>query len=318
MNENRTEKIAKIILTVIIFGFIMMQFIANIVTLRGACTGNVKEVKAATEINGKIFSMPQLCSNVPTANGKKALVQSGFFEITFTSNNIYISGDSYKNGPQPVNYVFNTINGEESATGNTQVNIEQDGRNTLFQANGTSNNVKINFNFNGKTEKIKYNGTVYVTEIPTRAGFSYSDEGIVYIKFMNDSGEDICYADISIIESEAPTASFTDTDNRGLYPYYTLNGSSNRTNTASYNEGYKAGIKDKEAYGNAKFQAGKAEGIATANEYTFQRLISAVFDVPVQTIYGMFNFEILGVNILNFILALATLAIVLAIVKVVL
>lgn len=317
MNKERTERIAKIILTIIIFAFIMVQFVANIVTLKGACNAEIKTANAATEIEGKTFSLPQLLSNVPTANGDTAVLQSGYYEITFTTNTIIITGDSYKNGPQPVNYKFNTINGEESTTGYTQANIQQDGRNTLFQANGHSNNAKINFNLNGKTDKIKYNGTVYVTEIPTRATFKYSDEGVVYVNFFNDNGKIICTADISIMESDAPNANFTNTDNRELYPSYAINGSSDRSTQAAYDAGYTAGTKDKEAYGNARFQSGKAEGIATANEYTFERLISAVFDVPIQTIYGMFNFEILGVNILNFVLALASLMVVVAILKLV-
>lgn len=317
MNKERIERIAKIILTITIFGFIMVQFIANVITIKGACNAEIKTANAETVIEGKTFSLPQLLSNVPSPNGAKAVLQSGNFEITFTTNTILVSGDSYKNGPQPINYVFNTINGEESATGTTQINIAQNGRNTLFQANGSSNNAKINFNFGGKTEKIKYNGTGYVTEIPERAVFSYADDGLVYLSFLDVNGKEICYAEISIIESDAPNASFTDTDNRGIYPNYSLNGSSNRTTQGAYDEGYKAGTKDKNAYGQSEFNRGKAEGIANANEYTFERLISAVFDVPVQTIYGMFNFEILGVNILNFVLALASLMVVVAILKLV-
>lgn len=317
MNKERIEKIAKMIFTIIILGFIMVQFLANIITIKGACSGDVKEVRAESEIEGKTFTLPQLLADVPTANGRVPVLQSGNFEITFTTNTIVISGNSYKNGPQPINYVFNTINGEASTAERTDVNIEQNGRNTLFQANGSSNNAKINFNFYGDSGKIKYNGTVYVTEIPARAIYSYSEEGLVYVEFLSNSGQNICYADISIIESDAPTASFANTDNRGIYPYYSLNGSSDRTAQSAYDEGYKAGTKDKNAYGQSEFNRGKAEGIANANEYTFERLISAVFDVPVQTIYGMFNFEILGVNILNFVLALASLMVVVAILKLV-
>lgn len=317
MNKERIERIAKIILTLTIFGFIMVQFIANVITIKGACADGIKTANAQTEIEGKTFTLPQLLADVPTANGSKPVLQSGNFEITFTTNTIIVSGDSYKNGAQPINYVFNTKNNEGSTTENTNVNIEQNGRDTLFQANGSSNNAKVNFNFYGPPDKLKYNGTVYVTEIPTRASFSYSEEGVIYVEFLNDNGQNICYADISIIESDAPNASFANTDNRGLYPYYSLNGSSNRTTQAAYDEGYKAGTKDKNAYGQSEFNRGKAEGIANANEYTFERLISAVFDVPVQTIYGMFNFEILGVNILNFVLALASLMVVVAILKLV-
>lgn len=95
-----------------------------------------------------------------------------------------------------------------------------------------------------------------------------------------------------------------------------------------YDDGYDAGVSDGYELGDADgytfgyndgYNAGKADGftdgVANANEYSFAGLLGAVFDVPVQTFQGLFNFEILGVNLSGFFLALLTLMIILAITK---
>lgn len=78
--------------------------------------------------------------------------------------------------------------------------------------------------------------------------------------------------------------------------------------SVGYNRGYDAGYN----IGNAD---GFTDGVASANEYSFAGLLGAVFDVPVQTFQGLFNFEILGINLSGFLLALLTLMIILAITK---
>lgn len=85
-----------------------------------------------------------------------------------------------------------------------------------------------------------------------------------------------------------------------------------------YNNGYKDGNANKEAYGAAQREAGKQEGIAQANDYSFTSLISAVFDVPIQTLFGMLNFNILGVNVLTFITSILSIILLVFIIKLIL
>lgn len=86
-------------------------------------------------------------------------------------------------------------------------------------------------------------------------------------------------------------------------------------NETEYKRGYKDGNANKEAYGKAQREAGMQEGIAQANKYSFTGLISAVFDVPIQTLYGMLNFEILGVNILTVITSVLSIGLIIFVLK---
>lgn len=80
----------------------------------------------------------------------------------------------------------------------------------------------------------------------------------------------------------------------------------------AYNEGYAVG--KKEGYSNG-YEVGVVAGASSANEYTFDGLLSAVFDVPVRTFTSLFNFDLLGINLANFFLSLLTLAIIIAVVR---
>lgn len=103
--------------------------------------------------------------------------------------------------------------------------------------------------------------------------------------------------------------------------YYDMNGFDN---SYIYNYGYQEGETAGREAGynsgyNSGFSVGKSvgfsEGVANANEYTFLGLFSAVFDAPISALSGLLNFDILGVNILSFTLALFTLCIVFFIIK---
>ena len=77
-------------------------------------------------------------------------------------------------------------------------------------------------------------------------------------------------------------------------------------------------LQEKEIYGITQYNKGKQDGIANANKYTFKGLISAVFDVPIQTLYGMLDFNILGINILSLVMSIVSVILLIAIVKVLL
>ena len=101
--------------------------------------------------------------------------------------------------------------------------------------------------------------------------------------------------------------------------------------SAQYQMGYSAGLKDGELLGyedgysraekqvyNEAYSAGYSDGVNGANEYSFFHLISAVIDAPVQAFMGLFNFELLGVNLAGFFTGLLTVAFIITIVRMIL
>ena len=78
----------------------------------------------------------------------------------------------------------------------------------------------------------------------------------------------------------------------------------------AYNIGYSDGKLD-------GYQFGYDDGVADGNQYTFTSLITSVVDVPVKTFLGLFDFDLLGVNMASFFLSLLTLAAILAVVKII-
>lgn len=311
MNENRTEKIAKIILTIIIFGFIMVQFIANIVTLKGACSGEVKKVNAATE-SITYFNIYPL--GLYKEDTQDSFYYSWAKPIIFAYNNdtnrLSIANANLKisrvgeKRPQfwteDQTYFYCTEDTAEPVAG-----FMFTAQNDQTRWNSTTKDWSFVYQDGSTTDKINSKPT-YIN-ITTNSAANWS----LTIYFENGANYTIGIFEFRLYYNNQPI------DIQDLNTVYSTNSLPLTTGTSleSYNNGYRDGTKKLEQYGQQQYNAGKADGIASANEYTFQRLISAVFDVPVQTIYGLFNFEILGVNILNFVLALATLAIVLAIVK---
>ena len=83
-----------------------------------------------------------------------------------------------------------------------------------------------------------------------------------------------------------------------------VNNAFNNGVSDGYNAGYKEG-----------YETGKIAGAAGANDYSFFSLISAVVDVPVQAFSSLFNFELLGFNLLNFFLGVITVALVIKLLK---
>lgn len=82
--------------------------------------------------------------------------------------------------------------------------------------------------------------------------------------------------------------------------------------TAGYNRGYRWGYGL--GYDNGE-TVGRAAGIASANDYTFLGLIGAVIDAPIQAFTGLLDFNVLGVNMRNFLISLFSISIVFVIIK---
>lgn len=75
-----------------------------------------------------------------------------------------------------------------------------------------------------------------------------------------------------------------------------------------YNNGYNSGY-------NIGFNTGYSEGSEDSNQYTFLNLVSSTIDAPLTYFQSLFNFELLGVNLQGFLMALFTLCVIVTIVK---
>lgn len=90
--------------------------------------------------------------------------------------------------------------------------------------------------------------------------------------------------------------------------------------TDGYNQGYNIGLNDGYDKGFSAgeivgFDDGYNNGINDSNQYSFYNLFGAVLDAPVKVFSGLFNFNLLGVNLLGLITGLFTLAVVIVILK---
>lgn len=132
-------------------------------------------------------------------------------------------------------------------------------------------------------------------------------------------------------------------------PEYPIKQSPDAQYNLGYNEGYNYGLDSgltngyERGYGegssigykngyNIGFDRGKIEGASNANDYSFLSLASSVFDAPIALIVGtmqdtngdgvadtrvggLLNFDLLGVNIASFLLAIFTVCVIIALVK---
>lgn len=166
------------------------------------------------------------------------------------------------------------------------------------------------------TSGYKINGSqITLKEIPKEAEMSGSPTEpnattvLPYEIRMNGINGTIAVFQLSINNFDSATMSYMPIYN------YKLTGSGNLGFEQGYRKGLEEGTKNKEAYGTAQKEAGRQEGIAEANDYSFTSLISAVFDVPIQTLFGMLNFNILGVNVLTFITSILSIMLLIFVIK---
>lgn len=81
---------------------------------------------------------------------------------------------------------------------------------------------------------------------------------------------------------------------------------------AYYQNGYSSGYAAGNSYG---YNIGYDAGVNSTEAFNFFRLFSSVFDAMINSFQGMFNFDILGVNLAGFLLSLLTLSIVVFVVR---
>lgn len=66
---------------------------------------------------------------------------------------------------------------------------------------------------------------------------------------------------------------------------------------------------------NLGYSTGYTAGVNDSNDYTFIGLIGSVIDAPIKAFTGLFNFELLGFNLLNFVKALFTLMVIIVVAR---
>lgn len=91
------------------------------------------------------------------------------------------------------------------------------------------------------------------------------------------------------------------------------------SNKLSYQEGYN---KAKDYYYNLwylnRYEQGRQAGVDAAGKYTWLGLFGSIVDAPITVLRGLLNFDLLGFNMFNAFSALVTLAIIIAIIRMVL
>lgn len=132
-----------------------------------------------------------------------------------------------------------------------------------------------------------------------------------------NNGYNAGHAD-GLLKGEDNKESYGDTRyNQGL-----LDGEQNYINNTlpskekdAYDDGYAKGEKDYidnelPTILNTEYWKGYGDGIGNGTGNGFNNLITAVIDVPIKSITGLFNYEILGVNLKDFYLGFFSLALV--------
>lgn len=82
----------------------------------------------------------------------------------------------------------------------------------------------------------------------------------------------------------------------------------NQYTNSGYQDGYRVGYREGEL-------AGYNEGIADSNEYSFFNLFGSLIDVPLNAISSLFNFDIFGINVMDFVSSLFTICVALLVLK---
>lgn len=149
---------------------------------------------------------------------------------------------------------------------------------------------------------------------------SGADNFIVDIDFYRDSQRvGVMTLNIATDFADAPfTAYQYPMDNRALlyvqdFDYFTqvlkflpYDAQDNYIN--GYTEGKQVGYTD-------GYSVGYNDGIADSNNYSFTNMIGAVLDGQINMFMGLFHFELLGVNLSSFFLAILTVCVIITIIK---
>lgn len=187
------------------------------------------------------------------------------------------------------------------------------------------------FNFGTDFDANIVGVTIYQTVCPSGAisdndvGASTRQLGVVVIRYFgSDANGDLDTT--NFIEFAFLNQNLYNADSRlSLRTYYFTRIDTNSAQySAGYNAGQTAGYSEGQTAGyNTGYSAGDSvgytrgynAGVNATNTYSFTNLISAVLDAPINAFTSLFNFEILGVNLSSFLLALFTICVVLTVIK---
>lgn len=160
--------------------------------------------------------------------------------------------------------------------------------------------------------------------------FRGANTKVMYINYVRYFGLDASgnIDTTNFIEFAVPFV--TGGNNASLYAYtsrtyyFTQVDSDSASYSAGYNDGYSVGNSAGESSGykkgysvgdNTGYSRGYNAGVADSNDYTFLGLMSSVVDAPIKAFTGLFNFEVFGVNLSDFVLGVSTLCIIIFVVR---
>ena len=230
-----------------------------------------------------------------------------------------------------VHYTFRQSGSLENTTSYTTYNHI-----SSYYSNGQSRNLRFGFytyaSFGDVSSSNYHNLDIQYVEIGNSSTYSYDDipsqDGIInfnYYRFVDSNG---FYITIVIPLNTYHSNAFYAYPVFFDYRVYYLNSTPYLNNNDYYQNGlkngYDVGYADGEYDGYSEgFSQGKSEGfnngynqgLESSERLGFPALITSVIDVPVKVFTSLFNFEILGVNILTFVTSLLSIALILAIVR---
>lgn len=295
LNEKAKKIIAWIMLVIMgIFSAIgIMTCIGGIYSCTTKDKAEVKKVYAQGEIEAVQYTI--YLPNIIT-DSKSVLKALDDITFTFTNNNI----------TQRISNPNAALTNQEW-NGTDTFTFEWAGL-RYEREDGVVTNINADIEFRVSDQVlIVTDKTIEPKFLPVGASYINTKQKVQYITFENITGEasENIYAFVKIYEQ---TYNFIPNARKEA------NGGQN-TWIGAYNKGYNDGNKDKQAYGETQKNIGYNKGVEDANNYSFTGLISAVFDVPIQTIFGMLNFEILGINILTIVTSILSIALLIFVLK---
>ena len=151
----------------------------------------------------------------------------------------------------------------------------------------------------------------YASSNRTKFILRYLDKNNNYIDFLINCGN-------SLIDYPSRTYYLKDNYNFTDNEYYNMG--KQEGDSVGFNRGYSEGKKDGFKQGEEKglidgYIDGYQKGTDDSGTYTFLSLVSSVIDAPMTYFTSLFNFELLGVNLQGFLMALFTLCVIVTLVK---
>ena len=168
-------------------------------------------------------------------------------------------------------------------------------------------NWPVDFDYQYNVLPVYNVGLDYFTTATDFYFFTYQD-----LSYLADNYASLEISDpVNVVTYRSNSSFYEYTDFQDLVDVYYARGF-DEGEVTGYSNGITAGYQAGRQTG---YEIGFNAGIESANDYSFSSLIGAVIDVPVSAFQGLFNFEILGINIAGFLLSLMTIGLIVALVR---